>query len=371
MEKFVAVVICVLLAAPAAGATQSRAGAGLLHAASQRSGLAVRRVVPERTLRGPRYDAIVKRASERAYPRMLRQTDVTLYMQLGLLSPGSSADLSRGSGSTVWYDAAARSLLLRRATTPTRARMINELVRALVDQHFKLKRLAGLRVRDRDRALAADGIVDGTAALASGARTPSATGTPFNRFVELDSGLAAGRSLAKELRYLGGARALATALTTFPQTTEQLLHMDKFLERERALPVRLPKELGGLKLRTSETFGELDVRSLLGAYRVPDAAAAAAGWGGGRVALYVSPQGDTTTVLLLRWDSFEDAVEWRTALMRYIGAAFADESPRDCPPLDECWGGTTSLGAATIGQTSVFASGSGAAALAAAALAVN
>lgn len=360
-----------LLAAPAAGATPARNGAGLLRAASQQSGLAVRHVVPERTLGGPRYDAIIRRAGERAYPRELRQTDVTLYMQLGLLPAGSSADLATRSGSTVWYDASARSLLLRRATTPARSRMINELVRALVDQHFNLSRLAGLRVRDRDRALAADGIVDGTAALASGAQIQSPTGTPFHRFLQLDSGLAAGRSLAKELRYLGGARALATALTTFPQTTEQLLHVDKFLERERALPVRLPRGVGGLNLRASETFGELDVRSLLGAYRVPDAAGAAAGWGGGRIALYVSPRGDTTTVLAVRWDSYDDAVEWRTALTHYIAAAFPGATPRDCAPLDSCWGGSASLGAATIGQMSVFASGPDAATLAAAALAAN
>jgi hypothetical protein len=70
-------------------------------------------------------------------------------------------------------------------------------------------------------------------------------------------------TLAAELRYLGGRAALTGALRTIPQTTEQLLHVDKFLERERALPVRLPARAGGLALSASETFGELDVRSLL------------------------------------------------------------------------------------------------------------
>ena len=105
-----------------------------------------------------------------------------------------------------------------------------------------------------------------------------------------DRRLGAGKALAKELRYLGGSPALASALRLFPQTTEQLLHIDKFLERERALPVRLPARIGDWKLSAAETFGELDVRSLLRAFGVPNAVAAAEGWGGGRVGLYISPR---------------------------------------------------------------------------------
>ena len=141
-----------------------------------------------------------------------------------------------------WYDPYARKLLLQRLAKPGRARIVHELVRALVDQNFNLRRLRGLRTRDRDAALAAHAIVDGTAALVSKLRPPTLSGTAANRFVALESaaGLGPGRALAAELRYLGGSEALRTALQRFPQTTEQLLHVDKFLERERALPVRLP-----------------------------------------------------------------------------------------------------------------------------------
>jgi hypothetical protein len=279
--------------------------------------------------------------------------------------------MPRASTTSVWYDPDARRLLLRRTPTPARARIINELVRALVDQHFNLRRLVGLRARDRDRALAAEGMVDGTAALASGVVAPAIRGAPLERFLRLDSGVGAGRSLAKELRYLGGSRALASALGTFPQTTEQLLHVDKFLERERALPVRLPREVGDLKLRTFETFGELDVRSLLRTYGVPNAVNVAAGWGGGRLALYGSAHGETSAVLTLRWDSYDDGVEWRDALPRYVAAAFPSALARDCPPLDHCWGEPTGLAAVTIGETSVFVAGPLSDALARAALALN
>jgi hypothetical protein len=256
--------------------------------------------------------------------------------------------------------------LVRRAPTPGRALVINELVRALVDQNYKLSRLTGLRARDRDRSLAATAIIDGTAALASGLRAQAPHGTPLDRFHQLEdsAGLGPGRALAAELRYLGGQPALASALRTFPQTTEQLLHVDKFLERERALPVRLPSWVGRVRLSVSETFGELDVRNLMRAFGLPDAAGIAEGWGGGRLALYGSGR-DTVAALVLRWDSPEDAAEWRDAAPRYVAAAFPALTVRDCPPLDHCWSSTAEISAGVLDKTSVIASGPGSEAVAA------
>jgi hypothetical protein len=361
VEKFVAVVICVVFALPGSAASASSSRDGLLRAASHRSGLSVRRDVPEQLLGGTRYDAALQRALTREYPRSLRAAESALYARLGLTSGRAPTELTpRASTSRAWYDADARRLLVRQTPTPARARIINELVRALVDQHFNLRRLVGLRARDRDRALAAEGMVDGTAALASGVVAPAVRGAQLERFLRLDSGLGAGRSLAKELRYLGGARALASALDTFPQTTEQLLHVDKFLERERTLPVRLPTRVGDAPLAALETFGELDVRNFLQAFGVRDAAVAADGWGGGRLALY----GDVA-VIVVRWDTPEDAAEWRAAVPRYVAAAFPGVAARTCPPLDACWG---DVSAGVLGTTSVVAAGPGSAGVAGALL---
>jgi hypothetical protein len=244
------------------------------------------------------------------------------------------------------YDASSRRLLV--GPHPPRNVVLNEVVRALIDQNYGLRRLAKLRARDRDGWLAARGIVDGTAALASRVQT------------NVCGNVAPGRALAAELRYLGGNSALASALRTFPQTTEQLLHIDKFLERERALPVRLPQQIGVARLTTSETFGELDVRNLLRAFRVPTADAAAAGWGGGRLALYGG-----VAVLVLRWDSADDAAEWQAAVPQYVAAAFPGATAHTCPPLDHCWSGPGEIAAGVFGTTSVLASGPGAATVAA------
>ena len=317
-------------------------------------------------LPGPRYDATLLRAAYREYPRSLRLIDTALYVRLGLMPRGTPSQLtSNDPTSRVWYDPAARRLLLRRTPTAQRVWVLNELVRALVDQNFNLRRITGLRVHDRDRALAAKSMVDGTAALASGVSGSPVRGTPLERFLQLESGLGAGKALAKELRYLGGPRALASALRLFPQTTEQLLHIDKFLERERALPVALPNRIGDLKLSGSENFGELDVRSVLGAFAVLNAVAAAEGWGGGRIGLYVSPTGQTTAAFALRWDTVDDAAEWRGAVTNYVGAAFPGATARDCPPLDRCWSSTWDVASGVLGDTSVFASGPASATVAA------
>jgi hypothetical protein len=334
VRAVVAVVICAVVAVPAA-ASASATARGPLRDAARLSGLRVRHAVPTAALSAARYDALWSRAWQRTVPATLRRAEATAYKQLGL-SGSVTAPPSRA-----WYDVRTHRLFVQRKPAAGRRALINEYVRALIDQNFGLKRLVALRARDRDRWYAAQAMVDGTAALASGLPTP-------------------GRALAAELRYLGGRAALASALRTFPQTTEQLLHVDKFLERERALPVRLPARAGGVALSSSETFGELDVRSLLQAFGLRDAAIVGAGWGGGRLALY----GDVAA-LVLRWDTPEDAAEWQAAVPRYVAAAFPGSAARTCPPLDGCWG---DVAAGVYGTTSVLASGPASAQVAAALL---
>jgi hypothetical protein len=331
--------------------------APLLQRAASLSGLPARYAVPTATVAGSRYDALLERAHSREYTRALQRFDARLYSLLGLTA--LPVDARRESSSRAWYDPAAHKLLLRRAPQPGRGQVLHELVRALVDQNFGLARLRGLRSADRDRALAAHAIVDGTAGLASRLPAKPLRGTPLERFLQLESsaGLGPGRALAAELRYLGGRAALASALKTFPQTTEQLLHVDKFLERERALPVRLPVRAAALELDGSATFGELDVRSLLRAFGVPNAADVGTGWGGARAGLYVSGSGEATAALVIRWDTAEDGAEWRDAMQRYAAAAFPESHAGDCPPLDRCWTGTRRVAAVTVGPTSIFASG--------------
>jgi hypothetical protein len=303
VEKLVAPVICAVVAVSSSTSP--------LRDASRLSGFRVRHAVATTSLSARQYAALVSHAS--------------------------AAQVS----ARAWYDVARHRLFVQRRPRPGRRALIHEYVRALIDQNFHLQRIARWRARDRDRWDAAQGMVDGVASLSSGLPAP-------------------GHALAAELRYLGGRKAVASALRTFPQTTEQLLHVDKFLEREPAFPVRLPARAGGRTLESSETFGELDVRTLLRSFGLHDAADVAAGWGGGRVARY----GDVT-IIVLRWDTAADATEWQAAVPRYVASAFPGAAVRTCPPLDACWG---DVAAGVFGTTSVLALGPASADVAAALL---
>ncbi len=122
---------------------------------------------------------------------------------------------------------------------------------------------------------------------------------------------------------------MRSALRRFPATTEQVFHLDKFLQRERALPIVLPAEVEGLRLGSTGTFGELDVRALLAVFGVPGLDAAAAGWGGGRSAVYRDAATEAVLVSLA-WDSEANAAQWETAATAYVEAAFGDGTLTEC-----------------------------------------
>jgi len=360
--RFVAVVICAALVAPAA-ADSAAPVPPLLRRASQLSGLKVRRPVRVVVESGTRFEADVTRALDRDYPRTVQRLDDSLYMGLGLLPAQRSirsALISSAVLSRAYYDARPRVLRERRRPAPTRSAIVHEFVRALVDQNFGLRRVTGLRGRDRDAALAANAVVDGTAALASGLRASAPHGSPLARFlaVEQSAGLDFGRQLVAQLRYLGGKTAVASALRTFPRTTEAVLHLDKFLQREPALPISLAPTIRDVRLSESETFGELDVLALLRAFDLADADTVADGWGGGRLALYATAGGQQSVALVLRWDTSDDAAQWRAAAPLFVAAAFPDAQGRLCPAVDQCWlVGDRELAAASNGDVTVLASG--------------
>lgn len=361
-------VICVGLAASAASADAQLPSA--LAQAERLSGLRAHgsiRTVPESSAR---FNADVLRALDRDYPRGLQRTDDRLYTALGLLAAGGSSRaklVASATAANAFYDPVARILRMRKKPAPTRAQVVHELVRALVDQNVGLRRLSALRSRDRDASLAANAVVDGLASLASGRRAGAVGRAPLDRFLSLErtAGLGPGRMFVSHLRSVGGAFAVSTALRTFPRTTEQVLHLDAFLEHTRALPIALPARVDDNALQTSETlnasetFGELDVGALLRALGLPRSDAVAAGWGGGRLALYAGPDNAETVALVLRWDSADDSAAWRAVAPALVLTAFPAAQERSCPAVERCWvSGSREIAVASVRDLTVLASGS-------------
>ncbi|MBA3347340.1 MAG: hypothetical protein H0T13_02150, partial [Actinobacteria bacterium] len=116
------------------------------------------------------------------------------------------------------------------------------------------------------------------------------------------------------------------ALRRFPESTEQIFHLDKFLERERPLQIVLPVDAAGLRLAADNTFGELDVRALLAVFGVPRLDHAGTGWGGGRTAIYRAP-GREAVAIAPDWDTELDAQQWSDAVALYVNEAFDADVP--------------------------------------------
>jgi hypothetical protein len=129
-----------------------------------------------------------------------------------------------------------------------------------------------------------------------------------------------GQTFVDRLRAVGGGWKLVNYAfsTRPPASTEQVIHPEKYLVNERPVPVVLPA-VAGASRTAHGTFGEFDTDQLLklaggvGALRAGDAAA---GWGGGRYALW----GRDVLVVGWAWDTRADASEFAHALRQYVSA---------------------------------------------------
>jgi hypothetical protein len=332
VRALVTVVICVLLvAAPAAAGPRLQLPA-LTRIASKVTGLPAKSR-PKVVVLGKaamREEAV--RLLDRDYPADQQAYDETLYRALGLLPDDQSLrpSLLRRANSTLGlYDAVRRTVYVR-AGPAQRRTLLRELVHALQDQTFGLRRLSPLRAGRRDAALAGTAAVDGHAVFATTvrlgvARRVAANGTaPLESFLALEAGFptTTGMRFISTLQNLGGRRAIFTSLRRLPETTEQIFHIDAFLARAPAVPISLPTVIGKFGRERDDTFGELDVRALLATFGVPRLDRAAWGWGGGRSGLYRDASGRPAVVLALDWDEAVDAAEWAQAVTAYVSRAF-------------------------------------------------
>jgi hypothetical protein len=124
-------------------------------------------------------------------------------------------------------------------------------------------------------------------------------------------------------RTTGGWKAVDDLYATPPTSTEQVLHPDKYGSHEQPIAVAdsagLAAKLGtGWKLSLEDTLGEFQLGIWLedasgGRVDAATAKAAAAGWGGDRVAVLEGPNGVWAIVLQTAWDSEGEAAQFEAA----------------------------------------------------------
>ena len=136
----------------------------------------------------------------------------------------------------------------------------------------------------------------------------------------------------------GGWALIDGAFANPPVSTEQVLHLDKFIDNETPVPVELPSLAaalgGGWSEVGQDTLGEFLLASYLATYGedtadgIAVASSAAAGWGGDRLSLWEHTDGGLVLAWRLAWDTEEDAVEFHDAAR----AALRAQSDADWRP---------------------------------------
>jgi hypothetical protein len=246
--------------------------------------------------------------------------------------------------------------------------MAHELTHALQDQHFNLRRFEHWPKGDSDAELAAHALIEGDATLAMAlyvANNPlvalaflKSMGTTGMASEELDKAPRAlresllfpyqdGEKWVSALYKRGGWNEVSQAFTTLPQSTEQILHPEKYFAHEAPVKVALPDITPALNRSEPPAIAggpsssrsawrriAYDVQGEWGFYLILDqflkspaeSRRAAAGWGGDRFAVYEGPKGEILIASLSVWDTENDAREFFDAYvkrteLRYPGGA--------------------------------------------------
>jgi hypothetical protein len=125
----------------------------------------------------------------------------------------------------------------------------------------------------------------------------------------------------------GGWQALDAAFADPPDSTEQILHQDKWASREPPIEVELPDDL-------AESLGErwdLTLEDGLGEHQIgvwltgsvptgafpPAPPEAAVGWGGDRLAFLEGPDDGWAVAIATEWDTAADADEFHDAIVEH------------------------------------------------------
>jgi len=228
--------------------------------------------------------------------------------------------------------------------------MAHELTHALQDQHFNLRRFEKWPRGESDSELAAHALIEGDATLLMtlymyknplvALRAIAAQDISIEEYKNAPRALREslmfpyeeGSAWATHLHQRGGWRMVSQAFTKLPQSTEQILHAEKYFDYEAPQKLTLPEFKAVLgptwKRIDSDVNGEWGFYLILDEFLndATESKNAAAGWGGDRFAIYETGKPDEIFVAqLTAWDTPDDATEFFEAYAkrtskRYPGA---------------------------------------------------
>ena len=123
----------------------------------------------------------------------------------------------------------------------------------------------------------------------------------------------------------GGWAAVEKAYENPPNTTEQIMHPEKYFAQEDAQPVEAPSITGEWKLTKNERFGEYFILVMLDEWiSTDDAEQAAEGWGGDTLTDYERDD-EFLFTWNIAWDSKDDAHEFYIAFQEMMYETSAEK----------------------------------------------
>jgi len=232
----------------------------------------------------------------------------------------------------------------------------HELTHALQDQHFNLRRFEDWPKGDSDAELAAHALVEGDATLVMTFYVMRDLKRVAAMMKSMSAGASASEKIERAPRVLresllfpykqgmewasqvyrrGGWPLVSEAYKNLPQSTEQILHAEKYFAREAPIKINMPDIAGqlgkGWARLDYDVNGEWSYFQILDEFlrAEKESQAAAAGWGGDRFALYENrATRQSLLAQLTEWDTERDAAEFFAAYVkrteRRYKAAIAD-----------------------------------------------
>ena len=213
----------------------------------------------------------------------------------------------------------------------------HEYDHVLQDQNFDLQKMQNGLDDKTDEALARQSLVEGDAYLTMSYwlqqnLTPEEIGEviqasndptaqqALNRIppivqAQITFSAIQGTQFVTSVQLGGGWEAVNSGFADPPQSTEQILHPEKYASREAPIAVDLPADLAkrmgsGWSTVMSDTMGEHQTAIWLGSGTVAAATDASAGWGGDRITYLSGPSGSWAIAWHTVWDTKADAAEF-------------------------------------------------------------
>ena len=290
----------------------------------------------------------LRRLFDESYPTEDRERDNRALRALGLIEPDQDvAELQLqliGDSVLGFYDDDAKHMVVvSDAGLDAQARMTyaHEYAHALQDAAFGLDSLETDAEGQDDRGLARTALIEGDASLAmlswafahltpqelseiATTPLPDTSGIPSWMVEQLvvfpyNEGLVWASAVAGDDPIDPDFTDIDAAFDAPPDSSEQIVHVEKWEAREEPIAVDVPDlaaALGDGWTEIDDTpIGEASLRMMLEFYGVPrpEAMAATEGWGGDRVVIVSGADDEFAVAWRLAWDSPADAQEFLDA----------------------------------------------------------